>query len=123
MMGINPLTKEGTRKTGNLDQTDVLNAQRWLDKNLQVFRNAVPLHHSTKMVKVPVIEGGKKKLDDQGKVVTRLTPRPDKATGIPKVILTAMFDQHSRKDNLASWKPKDMLDSEVKAIFGITKRG
>ena len=123
MMGVDPVTKKGTRKTGNLDQTDVLNAQRWLDKNLQVFRNAVPLHHSTKMVNVPVIEAGKKKLDDQGRVVTRLTPRPDKATGIPKVLLVELFDEHSRKDNLASWMPKDLLDSELKAVFGITKRG
>ena len=123
MMGVDPVTKKGTRKTGNLDQTDVLNAQRWLDKNLQVFRNAVPLHHSTKMVSVPVIEAGKKKLDDQGKVVTTLTARPDKATGIPKVLLTELFDEHSRKDNLASWRPKDLLDSELKAVFGITQRG
>ena len=123
MMGVDPVTKKGTRKTGNLDQTDVLNAQRWLDKNLQVFRNAVPLHHSTKMVNVPVIEAGKKKLDDQGRVVTRLTPRPDKATGIPKVLLVELFDEHSRKDNLTSWMPKDLLDSELKAVFGITKRG
>ena len=102
MMGIEP-------KPGNLTKGDIKNAQRFLDKYLAEFRAAVPEHHTTKMVK------GK-----DGK----LEVRPDKAIGIPKVILEAMFNKGTRVDNLTPWHRKtDILDSEILSIFGITERG
>ena len=102
MMGIEP-------KPGNLTKGDIKNAQRWLDKHLSEFVAAVPNHHTVKMVK-----------GRDGKLETR----PDKAIGIPKVILEAMFNKGTRVDNLTPWHRKtDILDSEVLGIFGITERG
>ena len=108
MMGINPVNKAGKPKTGNLDQTDVSAAQRWIKKNLQSIRSAViPMHSTIKMVKNP--KTGK------------LEARPDKAVGIPGVLLNSpLFTKHTRKDNLTTYSFNDgLLDSEILAMFGI----
>ncbi len=112
MMGINPVNKAGKPKTGNLDATDVTNAQRWIQKNIQSVRGAViPMHSTTKMVKNP----------NTGK----LEARPDKAVGIPQVLLDSdLFTKHTRKDNLTGYSFNDNLtDAEITRVFGITERG
>ena len=112
MMGINPVNKAGKPKTGNLDQTDVSNAQRWIQQHISEIRSAViPQHSTTKMVKNP----------NTGK----LEPRPDKAIGIPQVLLNSeLFTKHTRKDNLTGYSFNDGLtDAEILSMFGVTKRG
>ena len=112
MMGINPVNKAGKPKTGNLDQTDVSNAQRWIQQHISEIRNAIiPQHSTTKMVKNP----------NTGK----LEPRPDKAIGIPQVLLNSeLFNKHTRKDNLTGYSFNDGLtDAEILSMFGVTKRG
>ena len=112
MMGIKPTNKAGKPKTGNLDATDVTNAQRWIQKNIQSVRGAViPMHSTTKMVKNP--KTGK------------LEARPDKAIGIPGVLLNSpLFTKHTRKDNLTTYSFNDQLtDAQIMEVFGITERG
>ncbi len=112
MMGINPVNKAGKPKSGNLDATDVTNAQRWAQKHISEIRSAIiPQHSTVKMVKNP----------DTGK----LESRPDKAIGIPGVLLNSdLFTKNTRKDNLTGYSFNDsMLDSEILAMFGVTPKG
>ncbi len=107
MFGIKP-------KPGNLTKSDVKNAQIFINNNPDLFYGLLPKQHTTKRVNVGTSK--------EPKYVTR----PDKATGVQKVLLEAFYNKGTRKDNLTPWTKKparDIKTSEFLKLFGITERG
>jgi len=107
MFGIKP-------KPGNLTKSDVKNAQIFINNNPDLFYGLLPKQHTTKRVNIGTAK--------DPKYVTR----PDKATGVQKVLLEAFYNKGTRKDNLTPWTKKparDVKTSEFLKLFGITERG
>ena len=107
MFGIKP-------KPGNLTKSDVKNAQIFINNNPDLFYGLLPKQHTTKRVNIGTSK--------DPKYVTR----PDKATGVQKVLLEAFYNKGTRKDNLTPWTKKparDVKTSKFLELFGITERG
>jgi len=85
---------------------ELLLSQMFINRNAQALLHALPEHHTVKMVKNP--KTGK------------LEPRPDKATGVQKVLLEAFYNKGVRKDNLTPWtKKKNISVEDFKSVMGI----
>ena len=85
---------------------ELLLAQMFINRNASALLHALPEHHTVKMVKNP--KTGK------------LEPRPDKATGVNKVLLEAFYNKGVRKDNLTPWtKKKNVSVKDFLEVMGV----
>ena len=85
---------------------ELLLAQMFINRNASALLHALPEHHTVKMVKNP--KTGK------------LEPRPDKATGVNKVLLEAFYNKGVRKDNLTPWtKKKNISVKDFLEVMGV----